>query len=567
MTIERYYTGHRSIGSRRYRISEKIGGGGEGDVFCEVSDPRIALKLYHDERDSDAREQKLLAMLHHAPKDAVAKELGFPSIAWPSDLVYADGRFVGFVMPRVADTWSLKRVFNPYLQQTSAAQEGGYVPSDWKTKHEIAWNLCVALCSLHAEGHVMADVNPGNVRVGARPSGEDGKDANCGLVTLVDTDSYQIRDGSEVHLCLVGIKEYLAPELHDKRFDQVVRTVSQDNFSLAVLIYQILMEGHHPFSGLSAEEGGEPVHIRGIRNGAFPWAQGCPVDPPPTARPFEKLSPNVANLFLKCFHVGHVTPTARPSAEDWFKAIGEEKARLNPCEAGKHYVYPGTGPCYECTRESPESPTGSSAWEGVSIPLQRPVSGKRPPGSGAPGATTSGGPSSTSVRRRLSGGGTTQATPGAFVSPLSGKKRWRQVLLGIGTVAAAYVILVLISGLDLPSATGKDLEPGSSELVAWHIADVPILRVPLAREFVEYACDHKFQQNDMHQKGCRADLSWVEAFTANDGYETNYAPWRAHWCQWKTTQGGVAGTVDQCDAQIKREAAEALRAARHAVNP
>jgi len=67
-----------------------------------------------------------------------------------------------------------------------------------------AQNLAAAVDVLHAHGYVAGDLNESNVLV-----------ADTALVTLVDTDSFQVRDpeSGAVYRCPVGKPEFTPPEL------------------------------------------------------------------------------------------------------------------------------------------------------------------------------------------------------------------------------------------------------------------------------------------------------------------------------------------------------------------
>ena len=103
-----------------------------------------------------------------------------------------------------------------------------------------ARNLAAALSALHSSGYVAGDLNESNVLV-----------TPTALVTLIDTDSFQVREDREwksgASLCPVGKPEYTPPELQGKPLSEVMRLPDHDAFGLAVLIFQLLMEGSHPF--------------------------------------------------------------------------------------------------------------------------------------------------------------------------------------------------------------------------------------------------------------------------------------------------------------------------------
>src|SRR5439155_19445245 len=95
-----------------------------------------------------------------------------------------------------------------------------------------ARNLAVAMRALHQRGYVIGDLNESNILV-----------SDTALVTLIDTDSFQVRDpqSGSVYRCPVGKPEYTPPELQGRSFADCNRQVEHDLFGLAVLIYQLLM--------------------------------------------------------------------------------------------------------------------------------------------------------------------------------------------------------------------------------------------------------------------------------------------------------------------------------------
>jgi DNA-binding helix-hairpin-helix protein with protein kinase domain len=166
----------------------------------------------------------------------------------------------------------------------------------------------------------MGDINEGNILVTSRA-----------LVSLIDTDSYQVRDeNGTVYRCPVGKPEFTPPELQGVPFDQVDRQPEHDYFGLGVLIFLLLMEGNHPFSGALKRDiqTGEPSNIYCLRQGRFPYQNNPLVGPRPVAPRFEILPPGVQRLMVRCFVSGHREPRARPSAADWARALEKAAASL-----------------------------------------------------------------------------------------------------------------------------------------------------------------------------------------------------------------------------------------------
>jgi serine/threonine protein kinase len=204
-----------------------------------------------------------------------------------------------------------------------------------------ARNLARAVRSVHSRGYVIGDVNESNVLV-----------ADDAIVTLVDTDSFQVNDGTTVYRCTVGKPEYTPPELQGMSFRDVDRSVEHDLFGLGVLIYQLLMEGTHPFGGVFTGQGEAPELQDRIKAGHFPHGRRrVPYKPMPLAPTFQMLPVALQELFLLCFEQGHGNPAARPTAEVWSKALGEAEDGLVTCGVnGQHHYSDHLGVCPWCER-------------------------------------------------------------------------------------------------------------------------------------------------------------------------------------------------------------------------
>ncbi|MBE9041674.1 PD40 domain-containing protein [Oscillatoriales cyanobacterium LEGE 11467] len=311
-------------------LNTELGGGGEGKIYALDRDSTLVAKVYH--KPTSAAECKLKAMLLHPPydPDAAANRV---SIAWPVDLLIRGGKTVGFLMPRVDGMRAVHDFYNPKTRRDRCPF------FNYLYLHRTAQNLAVAISRLHGCGYVVGDVNESNILVSKRA-----------LVTLVDTDSFQVRDrrSNAVYHCPVGKPEFTPPELQGKTFRNLKRTPEQDRFGLAVLIFQLLMEGTHPFAGVYTGRGDPPAIEVRIAAGHFPWGD-CPADtlrerrvpyrPTPVAPAFEVLHPKLRRLFLQCFENGHRYPAARPDALAWVEALDVAQRELVTCSVNPQHRY------------------------------------------------------------------------------------------------------------------------------------------------------------------------------------------------------------------------------------
>ena len=79
-------------------------------------------------------------------------------------------------------------------------------------------------------------------------------------VYFVDTDSFQIND----YPCPVGTMEFTAPEIQGKNYNSFLRTIGNENFAVAVLLFRLMMFGLNPY----AQQGGAEIE-HNIRTGDF----------------------------------------------------------------------------------------------------------------------------------------------------------------------------------------------------------------------------------------------------------------------------------------------------------
>jgi len=189
-------------------LHSELGAGAEARIYELANDSTLVAKVYR--QSTNVRIHKLEAMLANPPSDPMAAK-GHVSIAWPVDLLEAAGncQVVGFLMPRITGMHEIIKFYNPTLRyQHSPLFTYAYL-------HRTARNLATAVRALHARGYVIGDINQKNILV-----------ADTALVTLLDTDSFQVCDprNGAIHRCLVGTPEFTPPELQGKIFAQVDRT-------------------------------------------------------------------------------------------------------------------------------------------------------------------------------------------------------------------------------------------------------------------------------------------------------------------------------------------------------
>lgn len=312
----------------RVTLSGSGRGGGEGRVFDIAGLPRKVAKIYHAGKVDDELADKLRVMLAFPPRDPMRAGNQI-SIAWPEALLFVPGSgFAGYLMPRVSHSGGLFEFYNPQMRSRK------HTAVTRRDLHRVGRNLCAALAGIHAGPYVVGDMNEGNVLVNPQA-----------MVALVDTDSFQVRDPvtRRVFRCRVGKGEFTPPELQGADLRRVDRHPFHDLFGLGVLLFLLLMEGSHPFMGISrtalSVSSGLPVHFQNIVDGNFPYDPDSDYVPPPAAPPFEVLHPELQRLFMRCFVTGHDFPERRPTAREWHAALGHAGPLLVSCPINPQHVY------------------------------------------------------------------------------------------------------------------------------------------------------------------------------------------------------------------------------------
>lgn len=316
-------------------IGRELGKGGEGAVFEVLSNHHIVAKLYNAHHTPDGPKQ---AKLHFMATTADNELLSYA--AWPQETLHKtrNGPVIGFLMPKVSGRAPIHMLYSP------AHRRQDYPQSAWDFLLFAARNTAAAFAAIHHHGHVLGDVNQGNVLVGA-----DSK------VVLIDTDSFQINANGKVHHCKVGVAHFTPPELQGlASFDRLPRTSNHDNFGLALLIFHLLFGGRHPYSGVPLRaDAGEALEkdIQACRYAYALDAQQRGFKPPPKSIPIIIVPDSIQAMFTAAFtEIG--TNGGRPSAQQWVTALDGLRSQLKRCASTPMHVYSGhLGRCPWCALE------------------------------------------------------------------------------------------------------------------------------------------------------------------------------------------------------------------------
>lgn len=300
--------------SQPIQLSHKIGTGGEGSVYEISGQSDLVAKIYHEVPEPEKAE-KLIAL------SRLGNERLLKLAAWPVDVlrVEAEGQLAGFVMKKIGQASEVHTLHSP----KSRLQK--FPEASWAFLIYVAANIARAVATVHEHDFIVGDLNPKNILV-----------THQATVALLDCDSFQVTADGKTFRCEGGFPEYLPPELQGKNLRDAERKQKHDCFGLAIVIFQLLFMGRHPFSGkfLGA---GEITLEEAIRKHRFAFGEDASareMQPPPGTLALGAIPAPLNNLFRRAF-----LSADRPQPQEWIEPLETLAKSLKACELHTGHFY------------------------------------------------------------------------------------------------------------------------------------------------------------------------------------------------------------------------------------
>ena len=331
-------------GNKQYCLEDlPFGSGGEGEIYEIIGDGDRVAKLYyrdgqhHTPQQLEQIKRKLEVMIGIPIRSRVD---GILCLAWPEDIIFENGVFVGFIMPRVRLPYKIYQIARGDRMQI-------FPDYTWKYSVQYAYNLAWVIWYLHMNGIVVGDLNMNNIMVGIK-----------GEVALIDCDSFDIHDPvtGEHFKCNVGLEELIAPEVQmTKSVGGKNYSKESDCFTLGIHIFRLLMDNADPFCARVLAQNIPSKSVADAYN--VPIINGeCPYFRPVTGKvvpdwapPLDFLPSDIISAFDRTFNYTQATVVRcmkkRTTAEEWARLLWkygskEPNPNLQICSADRHHVYP-----------------------------------------------------------------------------------------------------------------------------------------------------------------------------------------------------------------------------------
>ncbi|ABC27785.1 uncharacterized protein with protein kinase and helix-hairpin-helix DNA-binding domains [Hahella chejuensis KCTC 2396] len=357
------------VGGGAVRLLDKpLGQGADAAIYRVDGRPDLVAKIYHKPEQDPGRRAKLEAMLANSPELSHIEHDGhrFVQIAWPlSILMDARGNLKGYLMPFV----DLSRAVSLEMMLNRKTRQFSKLPEHYGYRLSAAKNVAALIAALHRKRHHVVDMKPININVYRETF----------FTALLDCDGFSIQGAGKRFTAHQYTPDYIAPEAIKGRQGPDQLGEEQDRFALAVILFQLLNQGVHPFQG--APKGGANLPTTNHeRIGAGLYAYGLQEHPRIAPSPWsihQSLDTRTRQLFENAFTK---SPYARPSAQEWSDhlhwLLAGNDSPLQPCPNNKEHLSFGNG-CPFCSVEQ-------KAANSVKRKAKRPGQAQRPRGGTAP---------------------------------------------------------------------------------------------------------------------------------------------------------------------------------------
>lgn len=299
--------------------------GGEGAIHRIISPStyhNCCVKLYFQQYRTERRRIKTEFQVKNRPNNIQSNIF---IVCWPIDIVYDGNNFVGFSMPLAfPNSHQLYEICLPSINillpnEVRSKFDRKLVPSGLVSRLKLCVNIAGAIHEIHRTNqYVMVDMKPQNILF--TPGGK---------ISIIDIDSIQISNKDSVlYNAAVATPEYVPMEGQEGKINPSTDhiSVSWDNFSLAVIFYEIKF-GIHPyaatFKGCYADFN---TISEKIKHGLFVHGSRknyVEIAPKPHEN-FFALPASIRKLFMRAFDAKQTKVNTRPSSEEWGKALFKE---------------------------------------------------------------------------------------------------------------------------------------------------------------------------------------------------------------------------------------------------
>ena len=316
-----------TLEGNEYLLKKIDAKGAQGTVFQESSGEYM-IKLYDDSNETHNR--KLLQ------KFQWLKNQNYPDrFIMPLEVI--EKPYAGYVMKRVKAHFSLNKLLVPSKGMTFADWYNGF-SGGLRRRLYLGFLIAQSFHTLHKDNRAYCDISGNNVLVA--------EDKTKASVCMIDIDNIYV-PGTD-RTSILGTARYMAPEILNKQMQPDIFT---DDYSLAVLLFELLRVGH-PYIGDMVSEGSPEMESDAYK-GIYPYVDDSEYafNSSNKMLPAEAVfSSKLKDLFMKTFVNGKTNRMSRATASELALACIEASNLLIKCNECEAWYLPvqKNGESYKC---------------------------------------------------------------------------------------------------------------------------------------------------------------------------------------------------------------------------
>lgn len=300
-----------TMSGRKYKLNKLAGYGAQGVVYEDDTGKKM-IKFYYPTGEKSI-DSEIIDRLHYIRN--IKKPPNFVDI---EDII--EKPYVGYVMTRIVDYKPL----NTYLIPDRNVSFAEWYNSGKGLRERIfiAYIIAKAFGALERINLSYCDISGDNILV------KIGKNA---AVKIIDVDNLYVA-GKGI-AAVLGTPRYIAPEVMSRQKNP---DVLSDNYSLAVIVFELLRVGHPYISDDILD--GTPADEEDALAGKREYVTD---DNSKNMLPADVvLTEKLKNLFQRCFVDGKENRLMRPSAQEFEFALLEASNKVIRCRSCGAWHYP-----------------------------------------------------------------------------------------------------------------------------------------------------------------------------------------------------------------------------------
>lgn len=306
----------------------------DGKVYSYIENSDCYVKVYDFSQVDLKLSKKLATMIEQRPSFSHKSEMNSSCLLWPSDMIFDDeGHYRGYSFDRID--------LQDFIPLSLMIAPASVFDNNYKKRILTAYHFAALMSNLHQHAIYLINLDPARILINKhdlRP-------------LIVDCDRLSIAGRNTIRYPANECNWlYCTPEAVKQSKPAYKLGMSQDNYAIAVLVFQLLNQGLHPYQAWP-----KPVYRASgrlkklIENQVFVYQDDSPYARyrPLTWSMHDYFDEETKDLFCRAFSQGSECPSASEWQLHLKKYVSDNTDTLMQCKSdpGHFHFYKGCGEC------------------------------------------------------------------------------------------------------------------------------------------------------------------------------------------------------------------------------